>query len=253
MLAANPRGAGVYAGEQTQLWAQDPKDPQSIFRNDVRQGTAGTCTGSAVAVSLSHSERGRDSSRATSPTKATATSKCGCGVGPMSIPLDRIKTMPVKVGDFNGQRSDPRREIWPKAFEAGFIRGAKGLFNIEFYRDRVVGAVSLEPALGAGSGSNHYIRDVAGMDSAQIYRDVGAALNDQKVVITGSMDRNDMTPQHAALAHQFQLRPNHAYAVLGLNSQDQTVWLGDPHGKTRSIPVDVYKAFFNTVGWGYIP
>jgi hypothetical protein len=91
------------------------------------------------------------------------------------------------------------------------------------------------------------------MDSAQIYRDLGAALNDQKVVITGSMGREAMTAQHAALKNRYQLLPNHAYAVPGLKFTRPDDLAGRPSGMTVSIPIDVYQTFFDAVGWGYIP
>jgi hypothetical protein len=80
------------------------------------------------------------------------------------------------------------------------VRGAKWLFNIGFYREGVVGTPTLARALRAVSGSNHYIRHVPTMADAQIHRDFGGALNDDKVVITCSLGRGEMTSTHIALA-----------------------------------------------------
>jgi hypothetical protein len=77
-------------------------------------------------------------------------------------------------------------------------------------------------------------------------------LNDQKVVLAATVDAKQMSPVQKQLAQGYDLRPNHAYAVLGLNSKADTVWLGDPNGHTKSVPSDVFRAFFPNVGWGYV-
>jgi hypothetical protein len=253
LLALNPRGVGVYPGEQTQMWVQGPLDPQSIHWNDVRQGTAGTCTILAAGMSLANSERGRLLLSRSLQDEGNGKISVTLWDRKMEIDLSRVKTMPARVGDFNGQRSDPRWEIWPKALEAGFARGVKWLFGVEFYRNEVIGSPDLHMALRAVSGKNHHVRDVAPMTPQQIYRDVGAALNDRKVIITGSVDKRAMSAHQQSLQRQHGLLPNHAYAVLGLNEANGTIWLGDPHGRSLSIPVADYLSFFQQIGWGDIP
>jgi hypothetical protein len=171
----------------------------------------------------------------------------------MPIGLQRIRTMTAGRGDFNFNRDDPRWEIWPKALEAGYARGAKWLFGVEFYRDRTVGTPNIELALRAVSGANHHIELASGMSRDQVFRYLGAALNEQKVVIAGTADAEKLTPVQQQVAQKYGLQPNHAYAVLGLNAKNDTVWLGNPHGYTQSVPTSAFRAFFPLVGWGYIP
>jgi hypothetical protein len=252
-LNVNPRGAGVYPGEQTQLYVQSRVDWQSIHWNDVRQGSAGTCTILATAMSLAHSERGRNFLSRSIADQGDGTIAVTLWNRRMPIALSRIKTMPVGAGDFNGSRTDPRWEIWPKAIEAGFARGAKWLFGVEIYRDRNIGRTDLHMALRAVSDKDRYVTDLASMSPQQLTRDVGRALNEQKVIITGSVDARAMSSQQIALQRQYGLIPNHAYAVLGLNAQEGTIWLGDPHGRSLSIPQSAYLSFFDQIGWGYVP
>jgi hypothetical protein len=109
--AANLRGAGVYPGEQTQLWVQGKDDPRSIDWRAVIQGTAGTCAAGAVMTSLSHSDRGRNVLARNITDNGDCTLNVRLLERDWTITLDRIKTMPMGYGDHNGQRSDPRREI----------------------------------------------------------------------------------------------------------------------------------------------
>jgi hypothetical protein len=254
-LAANlnPRGPGVYPGEQTQTYVQGVGDAQSIHWSDVRQGSAGTCTILAVTMSLANTERGRNFISRSIEDQGDGTIAVTLWNRRMPIALNRIKTMPAHVGDFNGSRVDPRWEIWPKAMEAGFARGAKWLFNVEIYRDRVIGRTDLHMALRAISDKDIYVTDVASMSPAQLYRDVGRALNEQKVIISGTVGQYAMSSEQIALGQQYGLLPNHAYAVLGLNEGAGTVWLGDPHGRSFSIPASAYLSFFQQIGWGYVP
>jgi hypothetical protein len=251
-LAANPRQPGAYPGSRTQTFIPDAADPQAIHWDDVDQGNAGTCTILAASMSLANSERGRmwltRNLRDDGHGHITVT----LWNKPMSISLDRIKTMPAGFGDYNGNPADPRWEIWPKAMEAGYARGARWLFGIKFYRGDTVGSPNIDIALRAISGPNRYIADTSKMTSAQLFRDVGAALNDQKVVIAATVDARQMTPAQTLLRRQYGLLPNHAYAVLGLNAKNNSVWLGDPHGRTLSIPSAAFRSFFPAVGWGYI-
>jgi hypothetical protein len=91
------------------------------------------------------------------------------------------------------------------------------------------------------------------MDSAQIYRDPGAALNDQKVVITGSMGREAMTAQHAALKNRYQLLPNHAYAVPGLKFTRPDDLAGRPSRHDGVDPDRRLPDFFRRGGLGLHP
>jgi hypothetical protein len=252
-LAANPRQPGAYPGSQTQLFMPGRNDVRAIEFEDVSQGTGGTCTILASGMSLANSQRGRMWLTRNLRDEGNGNISVTLWNKPMSIPLDKIKSMPTAAGDYNWNRADPRWEIWPKALEAGYTRGAKWLFGVEFYRDRTVGNPNIEMALRAVSGSNYHVARSSGMTQPQLFHNVGAALNEQKVVIAATVDANEMTPLQAQLAQTYGLVPNHAYAVLGLNAKDGTVWLGNPHGYTQSVPSAVFLRFFPAVGWGYIP
>jgi hypothetical protein len=77
--------------------------------------------------------------------------------------------------------------------------------------------------------------------------------HDQKVVIAATVDRRQMTPVQVQVRDKYRLCANHAYAVLGVNAKNDTVWVGDPHGRMLSLPSSAFRAFFPAVGWGYIP
>ncbi len=68
-------------------------------------------------------------------------------------------------------------------------------------------------------------------------------------------DRRRRADGAGAKAARAGLRPvaNHAYAVLGLKSKTDTVWLGNPHGHMQSVSSSVFREFFSRVGWGYVP
>jgi Calpain family cysteine protease len=252
-LAANPRQPGAYPGSQTQLFMPGVGDPRAIEFRDVRQGSAGTCTILAASMSLASKERGRMWLTRNLRDDGNGNITVTLWNKPMSIPIDKIKTMPAGVGDFNFNPADPRWEIWPKAMEAGYTRGGKWLFGVEFYRSSTVGSPNIDLALRAISGPNRHVAQTSRMTREQLFRDVGAALNDQKVVIAATVDAKQITPVQAEIAQQYGLHANHAYAVLGVNAKNDSVWLGDPHGRTLSISLPAFREFFPAVGWGYIP
>jgi hypothetical protein len=161
--------------------------------------------------------------------------------------------MPAGFGDNSNNPADPRREIWPKAMEAGYARGARWLFGIKFRRGVTEGSPNIDLALRAISGPHRHIAQSSTMTHEQLFRDVGAALNDQEVVIAATVDRWQMTPVQVQVGEKYGLYANHAYAVLGVNAKNDTVWVGDPHGRTLSLPSSAFRAFFPAVGWGYIP
>jgi Calpain family cysteine protease len=252
-LAAQPRQPGAYPGSQTQLFMPGRNDVRAIEFEDVSQGTGGTCTILAAGMSLANTDRGRMWLTRNIRDEGNGNISVTLWNKPMSIGLQRIRTMTAGTGDFNFNRADPRWEIWPKALEAGYARGAKWLFGIEFYRANTVGTPNIETALRAISGPNHYITLSSAMTRDQLFRDVGAALNEQKVVIASTVDAKAMSVVQQQVEQMYGLLPNHAYAVLGLNAKTDTVWLGNPHGYTQSIPASAFRAFFPLVGWGYVP
>jgi hypothetical protein len=115
-----------------------------------------------------------------------------------------------------------------------------------------VGEPNITMALRAVSGSHYHVTKDYSLTREQLFRNVGGALNDQKVVVAATVDAKRMSPVQKQLAQAYGLMPNHAYAVLGLNSKADTVWLGDPYGHTQSVPSAVLRAFFPQVGWGYV-
>jgi Calpain family cysteine protease len=252
-LAANPRQPGAYPGSQTQLFMPGRNDVRAIEVEDISQGTGGTCTILAAGMSLANDQRGRMWLTRNLRDDGNGNISVNLWNKPMSITLDKIRSMPTGRGDFNGSSTDPRWEIWPKALEAGYVRGAKWLFDVEFYRTRTVGSPNIEMALRAISGPRYHIAQSSGMTEKQFFRNVGAALNEHKVIIAATVDVNQMTPLQKDLEQSYGLIPNHAYAVLGLNAKDGTVWLGNPHGYTQSVPAAVFLRFFPEVGWGYVP
>jgi hypothetical protein len=112
---------------------------------------------------------------------------------------------------------------------------------------------NIEMALRAVSGTNHHIELASGLSRDQVFRYIGAALNKQNVVIASTADAEQLTPVQRQVAQKYSLQPNHAYAVLGLNARADTVWIGNPHGYTQSVPTSAFRAFFPLVGWGYLP
>jgi Calpain family cysteine protease len=244
-FAAQPRQPGAYPGSGTQLFVLGPNDTRAIEAEDMSQGTGGTCTILSAGMSLANSERGRMWLTRNLRDEGDGNISVTLWNKPMSIPLGKIKSMPTAYGDSNP--TDTRKEIWPKALEAGYARGAKWLFGIEFRRGLTIGVPRIEMALRAISGSHYHIT------REQLFRNVGDASNEQKVVIAATVDAKQMSPVQKQLEQAYGLVPNHAYAVLGLNAKTDTVWLGNPHGNTQSVPSAVFRAFFPQVGWGYVP
>jgi hypothetical protein len=232
---------------QAQLFVQGQNDALSIDPNDIRQGTAATCTIMAAAGGLANTARGRMALtrilRDTDNGNVTVT----LWNKPMSISVDKIKTMPARVGDFNGKPNDPRWEIWPKAMEAGFARGAKYLFNRELYRkpiDANEGA-PIGLALKAVTNQPVTVKPLVAIAPKDTLATLGRELNRDKLVLAATHNNDGV--------EAYGLVPRHAYAVLGVNSSNNSVELFDPHGKKLSVSLDVFRRCFNHVGWSQIP
>jgi hypothetical protein len=232
---------------QAQLFVQGKGDVRSIELGDINQGTAATCTILAAAGGLANTQRGRMALTRILRDNDNGTISVTLWGTKMRIPVEKIKSMPAEFGDFNGKRNDPRDEIWPKAMEAGFARGAKYLFNRELYRkpiDANEGA-PIGLALKAVTNQPVTVKPLVAIAPKDTLATLGRELNRDKLVLAATHNNDGV--------EAYGLVPRHAYAVLGVNSNNNSVELFDPHGKKLSVSLDVFRRCFNHVGWSQIP
>lgn len=242
---AAPRPSGAHPGAQT--FVQGKGDATTININDIQQTTAATCTIGAGMGALAYTERGRRALTRMIHDNGDGTLTVTLWNKPMKISVDRIKSMPMAYGDFNGKPGDPRWETWPKAMEAAYARGAKWLFNIEFHRNPIgEEGAPIELALRAVTQNQPVTtKTMEQLDRTQTIPTLARELNRGKVILAASKNDERLT--------MYGLVPRHAYAVLGVNEKTNNVFLFDPHGKTQSVPLDDFRALFSHVAWAYLP
>jgi Calpain family cysteine protease len=238
-------------GYKTQVFVQGAGDTTSIHWNDVKQGNADTCTIDAALMAMAATPRGRMA--IASKVKALDDGSFDVKLWNETInrPADKVRSMPAAVGDPVGAPGQERFEIWPKIFEAAYAKGAHDR-GFDLHRNGKTGA-PIQLALEAVTGNKPYTQSISAMTDRQYMSVVGRALNQQKVVLTNTIEGAAVSPAQARVAVAHGLVPSHAYAVLGVNPHNNTVWLGDPHGKTVSLPMEVYRQFFIDVAWAQLP
>jgi Calpain family cysteine protease len=238
-------------GYKTQVFVQGAGDKTSIHWNDVKQGNADTCTIDAAIMAMAAMPKGR----AALASKVNELDDGSFDVKLWNETINRsaakVRSMPAAVGDHVGAPGQERFEIWPKIFEAAYAKGAHDR-GFDLHRNGTTGA-PIQLALEAVTGNKPYTQSIASMTDRQYMSVVGRALNQQKVVLTNTIADAAMSPTQAHVKAAYGLVPNHAYAVLGVNQHNNTVWLGDPHGKTVSLPMAAYRQFFIDVAWAQLP
>jgi hypothetical protein len=221
-------------------------------RNDLHQGNASTCSPFAAAMAMTNSPRGQRQLMHIIRQRVDGDFEVRLGGEIIHVTAAKARSMPVHVGGHTGPPGKVRFEIWPKVLEAAFESYAQK-HGYDVMSDGANAGVPITFALKALTNATPYSQALNTMTDTQFFSVIGRGLNEQKAVVTSSRPQEEIYSDQVSAAIAYEIVPDHAYAVLGLNAKDGTVWLGDPQGKTLSVPMEVYRRLFNDVAWAYVP
>jgi hypothetical protein len=239
-------------GYSTQVVVRGVGDKTAIHWNDVRQRkSSDTCTIHAALMSAAATPQGQAALESKITKRADGSFDVKLWNETINVSADKVRSMPAAVGDSVGAPGRERFEIWPKIFEAAYAQGAHDR-GFDLHGKGGNGA-PIQLALEAVTGHKPYTQPIRTMTDRQYMSVVGRAVNQHKVVLTNTIEGREVSQSQARVAKAYGLEPHHAYAVLGINQHNNTVWLGDPFGKTVSLPMDVYRQFFHDVAWAQLP
>jgi Calpain family cysteine protease len=236
----------------TQMFVQRSGDATSIHPNDVSQGRSDTCTVLAGVMGLANTDKGRLLISRIVRDNNDGTYSVKLWNQWIDRSHSKVLSMPAGFGDIVNVGGHQHAEIYVKLIEAGYAYGAHHWFDVDLSRDGNRGA-PVWLALSALTGTEGYEQTLHSMSDEQYFRVIGDALNKQKLVLTSSAPLALTNAAQRAAAKEWGVTFSHAYAVLGLNRDANTVWLADPHGKRFSLPMEVYRAFFGHVAWAHVP